>query len=266
MGYYVSSALFKSRRIPGGLRYGIMVVLLLILVIPLYQRVGHWSLPSRFFMNEIKNHPESARNIGGLAYQQVGVKLYPQAVVSYQRAAALAPQEMGYSIAGLNTIVFKMHEPPSQDMVDTVEKSLGSHKISHYAAIQLFTLASDSLSLPEDSPLANRPMVERLLKAAAANPHPWPTESYLGTAMFHLAEILFRQNRLEEAAVALEKVAVIIPEKYDARLGLARIYLTHNKIEEAEKQIKWLESRRLDKDRMMILSRLRQELMQRNRS
>ncbi len=265
-GYYVSRVLFLSKRITGVMRYAVMFVLLILLAIPLYQRVGHWSLPSKFFMNEIKNHPESARNFAGLAYQQVQVKQYPNAVASYQRAFSLAPYETGYLIAGLDTIVYKMHEPPPQEMVDAIEKSLRSNKISHYSAIQLFTIANDSLSLPEDSPETNRSLVESLLKAAVTNPYRWPTDDYSGTALFHLAEIWFRQNRLEDAAVALEKVAVLIPEKYDARLGLARIYLTHDKIQEAEEQIKWLESRRLDPDRLMILSRLRQELMQRHRS
>ncbi len=262
-GYYISRTLFISKRIPEGMRYAIMFALLLILAIPLYQRVGNWSLPSKFFMNEIKNHPESARNFAGLAYQQVLIKQYPKAVASYQEAFSLAPYETGYLIAGLDTIIFKMNEAPPQELVDMTEKSLRSHKVSPNAAVQLFTIAGNSLSLAEDNPQANRATVERLLLAAVTNPHPWPADYYLGTAFFNLAEILFRQNRMEDAAAALKKAAALIPRKYDARLGLARIYMNLNKIEEAKEQIKWLESRRLDPDRLIILSNLKEEMRQR---
>ena len=104
-GYYVSRGTFMSKRIPEGMRYVIMFILLMLLAVPLYQRVGQWSLPSKFFMNEIKNHPESPRNFAGLAYQQVLIKQYPKAVESYQRAFNLAPYETGYLIAGLDTII-----------------------------------------------------------------------------------------------------------------------------------------------------------------
>jgi tetratricopeptide (TPR) repeat protein len=125
----------------------------------------------------------------------------------------------------------------------------------------LFIIAGNSLSLAEDNPQANRTTVERLLMAAVTNRHPWPKDYYLGSAFFNLAEIWYRQNRMEDAASALKKAAALIPRKYDARLGLARIYINLNKIEEAEEQIKWLESRRLDPDRLIILSKLRQEMM-----
>lgn len=265
-GYYVSRAIFVSKRIPEVMRYAVMFVLLMLLAVPLYQRVGQWSLPSKFFMSEIKNHPESARNYAGLAYQQTLVKQYPKVVESYHMAFSLAPYETGYLIAGLDTIVYKMHETPPQELIEMIEKSLRSHKVSPFAALQLFTIAGNSLAMSEGSPQANRAMVERLLMTAVTNPYPWPKDFYLGSVFFNLAEIRFRQNRLEDAASALEKAAMLIPEKYDARLGLARIYMNLNKIEKAEEEIKWLERVRLDPDRQRVLSRLRQELMQRQRS
>lgn len=265
-GYYVTRGLFISKRIPEVIRYGVMIVLLMLLAVPLYQRVWQWSTASRFFMHEIKNHPESARNYAGLAYQQILIRRYPKAVESYHRAFRLAPHETGYLIAGLDTIIYKMHQTPPQYQVEMIEEALKSRKVSQFTALQLFTIAGNSLSLSEDSPQSNRAMVERFLLTAVTNQYPWPADHYLGSAYFNLAEIWFRQNRLEEAAVALKKAAEYIPEKHDARLGLARIYMNLNRIEQAEEEIKLLEGARLDKDRLIVLSRLKQELMLRKRS
>ena len=102
--------------------------------------------------------------------------------------------------------------------------------------------------------------MERLLVAAIANKHPWPNDSKLGETYFILAELRFRQSRLENAAAALEKTVSLIPGKHDARIGLLRIYLTLNKITEAEVQIKQLEDVELDPSQQMVFAGLRQGL------
>ena len=264
-GYYISHYLYRSNSLSKSLKYAIPLIILILLAIPLKIRVGNWSLASKFFMNEIKNHPESPRNFSGLAYQQSLIKQYPKAIESYQMASRLDPDETGYLLAGLKVILFKMHGVPRADLISMIESSLINNRVTPYTTQQLCTLAADSLGMDEESAAVSRAIAERFLQIAIMSNHPWPSDDQLGEAYFLLGEMKFRQNKLEDAAADLEKVAALIPGKYDARLGLARIYMNLNKIKEAEEQIKRIERNRLDPDRLIILSNLRQELMQKQR-
>jgi len=87
-----------------------------------------------------------------------------------------------------------------------------------------------------------------------------PSDEHLGEAYFFLGEMKFRQNRLEEAAAALEKTVSLFPAKYDARFALARIYMNLNKVREAEEQVKQLEGVHLERSRQMILAGLKKSI------
>lgn len=266
-GYYISHLLYRSSRLTKSIKYAIPLIILILLAIPLKLRIGHWSLASKFYINELKNHPESARSIAGLAYQQRLIKQYPKAIESYQMAARLKPDETGYLLAGLDLILFKMHGVPRAEFISMIEQALAIHKITPYTAVQLFTIAGNSLSMDERSAAASRAIADRLLLAAISNTRPWPVDDNVGEAYFLLGEMRFRQNRLEEAAAALEKTVILMPAKHDARLALARIYIILNKIAEAEEHLMRLEDTSIDQSRQRTLLELKQGLVNlKNRS
>ncbi len=260
-GYYIARYLRLSNHIPRWIKYAVPLLILILLAIPLKQRIANWSVPSRFFFNELKNNPKSARNFAGLAYGQALVEQYPKALASYQMAARLDPNETGLLLAGLEILVHKMNIEPRKELIDVIESSLRNNKITSYTVERLITFAGDNLHRDEENnPVADRDMVERFLVAAIANKQPWPFDSHLGEAYFILGEVRFRQNRLEDAATVLEKAVSLIPGKYDARIGLLRIYMNLHKVTEAEEQIKQLEDVPLDPTRQMVLMELRQGL------
>ena len=260
-GYYISHYLSSANRILRGIKYVVPLLILILLAIPLKERIGHWSMSSRFFFNELKNHPKSARNFVELANGLVLAQQYPRAFASYQTAARLDPDETGLLLAGLEILVHKMNKAPQEELIDMTESSLRNNKITSYTVEKLITFAGNNLKMDEgNNPVTDRTMVERLLVAAIANKHPWPNDSKLGETYFILAELRFRQSRLEDAAAALEKTVSLIPGKHDARIGLLRIYLTLNKITEAEEQIKQLEDVELDPSQQMVFAGLRQGL------
>jgi len=260
-GYYINHYLFSANRILRGIKYVVPLLILILLAIPLKERIGHWSMPSKFFFNELKNHPKSARNFVELANGHVLAQQYPRAFAAYQTAARLNPNETGLLLAGLEILVHKMNKVPQEEIIDMIESSLRNNKITSYTVEKLITFAGNNLKRDEgNNPVTDRTMVERLLVAAIANRYPWPNDSKLGETYFMLAELRFRQSRLEDAAAALEKTVSLIPMKYDARIGLLRIYLTLNKITEAEEQIKQLEDAALDPSRQMVIAGLRQDL------
>lgn len=260
-GYYIMYYLNISRRIPKGIKYAIPLLILILLAIPLKMRIGHWSLPSQFFLNEIQNHPKSPRSFEELGYQQTLVRQYPKAIASYEMAAGLDPGETGYLLAILEILVYRMNIMPQQELIDMIERSLSNNKITSGTTIKLFTIAIDSFRMDEDNPLANRAMVEKFLVTAITNKQPWFSEDHKGEAFIYLGEIRFRQNRFEDAAVALEKAISLIPNRYDARIALARIYMNLNKVKEAEEQVKWLEGVHLEQSRKILLAELRQGLL-----
>ena len=259
-GYYISYFLYRSSGLSKGLKYAIPLIILILIAIPLKIRAGNWSLASKFYINEIKNHPESPRNYAGLAYQYAMIKQFPKAIEFYQMASRLDQDETGYLLAWLKVILFNMQGVQHDNLISMIESSLISNRITPYTTQQLFAITEKSLNMDEKSAVVSRAIAERFLKIAISNKYPWPSDDILGAAYFFLAEINFRHNKLEEAAAALLKTVTLVPDRNDARLSLARIYINLNKINEADEQIRKLENVHMRESQELMFTKLKQSL------